>query len=471
MALKTAQKKPEAEAAPRQETPPELFDFDTDFSILREESKGAGQECSQVLRNCMEQLSQAVPLEPEEEQKLWLTLDGLYSRLRSGLAFFGCAYSFAVRCLEELDTAESLNDIFPQSLQQRIGREKLLEQSRRLLLRCSEIHERMRAAFAAGDGAALEKERAAGAKLAEEYPLMNELVFQLVEQLQTHQLVMDSGERNAMETLASTVLFCSPAEFGAKMDATEKLLAELGTVRNKLVFSYLRLVFSIAKKFQRHGVPLVDLIQEGNVGLMRAVDRFDTGLGHRFSTYATWWIKQCVCHAVARQSRVIRLPMHMLAALSKINKAEQDFLLETGREATPDEIADRLGMTRERVSSLKRMSMQSISLQSTVYSGKNGRDILLEDTVENMHDGDDPMHNLAKRILSDKLTQILSSLPPRTRKVLTLRYGLDGSEPMSLNEISRHFRISRERIRQIESHALNKMRNPETISLLEDYFS
>ena len=274
-----------------------------------------------------------------------------------------------------------------------------------------------------------------------------------------------------METLASTVLFCSPAEFGAKMDAIEKLLAELGTVRNNLVFSYLRLVFSIAKKFQRHGVPLVDLIQEGNVGLMRAVDRFDTGLGHRFSTYATWWIKQCVCHAVARQSRVIRLPMHMLAALSKINKAEQDFLLETGREATPDEIADRLGMTRERVSSLKRMSMQSISLQSTVYSGKNGRDILLEDTVENMHDGDDPMHNLAKRILSDKLTQILSSLPPRTRKVLTLRYGLDGSEPMSLNEISRHFRISRERIRQIEIHALNKMRNPETISLLEDYFS
>ena len=471
MSLKTAQKKPEAEAAPRQETPPELFDFETDFSILREESKASGQECSQVLDKYMEQLSLAVPLEPEEEQKLWSMLDGIYSRLRSELAFFGCAYSFAVRHLEELDTAESLNDIFPQSLQQRIGREKLLEQSRRLLLRCSEIHERMRTAFAADDGAALDKERAAGAKLAAEYPLMNELVFQLVEQLRTHQLVMDSGERNAMETLAATVLFCAPAEFMAKMDAAEKLLAELGAVRNKLVFSYLRLVFSIAKKFQRHGVPLVDLIQEGNVGLMRAVDRFDSGLGHRFSTYATWWIKQCVCHAVARQSRVIRLPMHMLAALSKISKAEQDFLLETGREATPDEIADRLGMTRERVSSLKRMSMQSISLQSTVYSGKNGRDVLLEDTVENMHDGDDPMHNLAKRILSDKLTQILSSLPPRTRKVLTLRYGLDGSEPMSLNEISRHFRISRERIRQIEIHALNKMRNPETISQLEDYFS
>ena len=129
-------------------------------------------------------------------------------------------------------------------------------------------------------------------------------------------------------------------------------------------------------------------------------------------------------------------------------------------------------MTRERVSSLKRMAMQSISLQAPVYSGKSGRDILLEDTVENdIHDGDDPMRNLAKKILSDKLTQILSSLPPRTRKILTLRYGLDGTEPMSLNDMSRYFKISRERIRQIENNALAKMRNPETISLLEDYFS
>jgi len=231
------------------------------------------------------------------------------------------------------------------------------------------------------------------------------------------------------------------------------------------------MVFSIAKKYQRHGVPLADLIQEGNIGLMKAINKFDSGLGHRFSTYATWWIKQCVCHAVGRQSRVIRLPSHMLAVLSKINKAEQQFLLENGREALPEEIAEKLEMTREKVSSLKRMAMQTISLQAPVYSGRSGRDILLEDTVENIHDEDDPMRNLAKKILAEKLSSILSSLPPRTRQILTYRYGLNGVEQMSLNAMSEHFRISRERIRQIELNALTRIRNPEIISQLEDYFS
>ena len=335
MTLKTTKNEPSADSAvPGPEKPPELFDFEADFSILREESAGSGQECGKVLDRYNEQLARAVPLQVEEEQELWRTLDGLYSRLRSHLSFFGCSYSFAVRHLEELDTLESLGDVFPQSLQHRVGREKLLDRSRDLLLRCSEIHERMRGAFAAGDADALAKARADGAEIPAEYPFLNELVFQLVEQLRNHQLVIGSGDPDAAALLASTVLFCSADEFQSRMDEAEKLLTELDTVRNKLVFGYLRLVFSIAKKYQRHGVPLADLIQEGNVGLMRAVDRFDSALGHRFSTYATWWIKQCVCHAVARQSRVIRLPMHMLAALSKINKAEQDFLLENGREAT-----------------------------------------------------------------------------------------------------------------------------------------
>ena len=445
---------------------------ETDFSILvQETSESAGQECGQVLRLYMEQLSRAVPLAVEEENTLWHNLDRMYRRLREELAFCGVAYSYAIQLLERLDTPESLNDIFPQSLLIRTGEEKLFRQSRMLLQRYSEIYGSLRDAYLSGDAATLKKERRAGAELMAEYPLQNELVLELTEELRSHRLVMESGEESARRMLAESRLFCAPAEFMTWIKRIEELKNNLSEIRNNLVFSYLRMVFSVAKKFRGHGVPLVDLIQEGNIGLIKAVDKFDCGLGHRFSTYAIWWIKQCVCHAVGRQSRVIRLPMHMLAALSKINKAEQIFLQENGREAAPDEIAERLGMPRERVSSLKRMAMQSISLQAPVYSGKNGRDILLEDTVENIRDGDDPMRSLAKKILSDKLTQILSSLPPRTRRVLTMRYGLDGSEPMSMNAVSQHFRVSRERIRQIEINALAKMRNPETISLLEDYFS
>ena len=472
--MKSAKKEKPVE--PASDLPePELnreSDSGLDFSIVESEiAQQKGHECGQVLHLYMEQLSQAVPLEAEDEQKLWEQQAELYRVLRSELAFCGESYSFAIRLLEKLDTPDSLDEIFPQSLLIQTGEKKLLEKSRHLLQRFSEIHANLRAAFAGPNRRQLTKERKAGAALMAEYPFQNELVLELIEELRTHRLVMESGDESARSQLMETMLFCSQAEFSDWIRKIETLQNELNEIRNKLVFGYLRMVFSIAKKFRGHGVPLIDLIQEGNIGLMKAINKFDYNLGHRFSTYAVWWIKQCVCHAVGRQSRVIRLPMHMLATLNKISREEQLFLLETGREATPEEIAERLNLTRERVSSLKRMSMQAISLQAPVYSGSSGRDVLLEDTVENIHDGSDPMRNLAKKILSDKLTQILSALPPRTRKVLVLRYGLDGREPMSLNEMSQHFRISRERIRQIEMNALAKIRNPETISLLEDYFS
>jgi len=442
-----------------------------DFTLIEQETAARGQECGEVLRKYMEQLSFAVPLEASEEQRLWQKLSDIYRELRAELGFCGISYSFAVRMLEKLDTPESLNDFFPQSLLMKSGKRKILEKSRFLLQRYSEIHSRLKSAFEHGDSKELNKERAAGAELLAEYPFQNELILQMAEELSSHRLVMESGNDSARKLLSETMLFCTPEEFSVWYRKLEKRLNELSENRNKLVFSYLRMVFSIAKKFQGHGVPLADLIQEGNIGLMKAINKFDSGLGHRFSTYATWWIKQCVCHAVGRQSRVIRLPSHMLAVLSKINKAEQQFLLENGREALPEEIAEKLEMTREKVSSLKRMAMQTISLQAPVYSGRSGRDILLEDTVENIHDEDDPMRNLAKKILAEKLSTILSSLPPRTRQILTYRYGLNGVEQMSLNAMSEHFRISRERIRQIELNALTRIRNPEIISQLEDYFS
>ena len=181
------------------------------------------------------------------------------------------------------------------------------------------------------------------------------------------------------ESLLAEELVCTMGEFNSVYQELEGIYHLLDEKRRVLAEGYLRLVVSIAKKFQGRGVPFVDLIQEGNIGLMKALDKFDYKLGHRFSTYATWWIKQCVFHAIGRQARVIRLPVHMLTTLNKINHAEQCFLQEHGREATVEEIAAELEMTRERVNSMKRMAMQAISLQAPLSAWNDGKNASVED--------------------------------------------------------------------------------------------
>lgn len=436
------------------------------------EDSSVGYECAQVLRQYLDQLALAHPLTSEQEAELWTGLDSLHQQLRARLSMFAYTYDHYVSLLEKLDTPDSVTDIFPQSLVvEQGGAVRLLDKSRILLQSYSGIRRKLAESYAADNAAELRKQRETGADLMTRFPFQVEIVLALVERFRNYRFILNAGSAGIQNPVLQSELFCSIGEFEQYMTETEKLLEELNRERNRLIEGNLRLVVSIAKKFQGRGVPFVDLIQEGNIGLIKAIEKFDFKLGHRFSTYATWWIKQCVIHAIGRQSRVIRLPLHMLAALGRIKRTEQQILQEFGREATVDEIAARLEMSRERVNSLKRMAMQSISLQAPVYSSNSGKDVLLEDTVKDMHDDDDPMRNLAKKILSQKLAEILDTLPARTRMVLTMRYGLDGTKPMSLTAMSEHFNISRERIRQIEINALAKLRNPETISMLEDYFS
>ncbi len=436
------------------------------------EEVSSGYECGKILRLYMERLSAAEPLDCDQETALWEQIRLIHEKIREKMSFFGFVYKYHIRLLEKLKTPDSFCDVFPQSLQAENGNAlELLKETDAFRTELEDLYKKILEAFNSHDNSALKRLRASGSRLMLKYPILIEHVFDMLETLRTNKLLLNSPEKENSEELLQKELLCSREELTSHLKLLDDLSAELDVKRNTLVEGNLRLVVSIAKKFQGRGVPFVDLIQEGNIGLMKAIDKFDYKLGHRFCTYATWWIKQCVFHAVGRQSRVIRLPVHMLSTLNKINKAEQLFLQENGREATVEEVAEKLEMTRERVNSLKRMSMQSISLQAPVFSWNNGKDVLLEDTVKDLHDDDDPMHSLARKILSQKLGEMLNTLPPRTREVLSLRYGLDGAKPMSLTEMSKHFNISRERIRQIETNALTKLRNPETIIQLEDYFS
>ena len=239
-------------------------------------------------------------------------------------------------------------------------------------------------------------------------------------------------------------------------------------VREKILEGNLRLVISIAKKYQSRGLPLSDLIQEGNLGLMKAVDKFNYRRGHKFGTYATWWIKQTISRSIAEQARVIRIPVHMIATLSRMFHAEQLFLQENGREPTNEELAAKLDLSKERVRSLKRMAQQPVSLQAPLFSGS---DSILGDVLSASVSDEDPVNQAAYSMLKEKISEVLSTLTERERQVLRMRFGLQGEKKKTLEELGAVLNISRERVRQIELKALDKLRHPDRRKFLDGYFN
>ena len=274
-------------------------------------------------------------------------------------------------------------------------------------------------------------------------------------------LVMDDPVRVYLKEIGRVPLLTSEEE----IELAIRISDDDKKAKQRLAEANLRLVVSIAKRYVGRGMQFLDLIQEGNLGLIKAVEKFDYTKGFKFSTYATWWIRQAITRAIADQARTIRIPVHMVETINKVKKTSSQLLHKNGRDPSAEEIAEELGMTPDKVREILRLAQEPVSLETPIGEEEDSHlgDFIPDDEALS------PADAASISLLKEQLAEVLKTLTPREEKVLSLRFGLEDGHPRTLEEVGKEFNVTRERIRQIEAKALRKLRHPSRSKKLRDF--
>ena len=295
-----------------------------------------------------------------------------------------------------------------------------------------------------------------GIKIIDDYEKDKELYDQLLKEIS-----MDDPVKMYLKDIGKVPLLSADDE----IELARKMMDGDEDAKRELSIANLRLVVSIAKRYVGRGMQFLDLIQEGNLGLMKAVEKFDYQKGFKFSTYATWWIRQAITRAIADQARTIRRPGHMVETINKVLRVQRQLMQEFGREPTPEEIAKEMGIPEQRVVEIQKISQDPVSLETPIGEEEDSH---LGDFIED-EQAPAPTDAVALSLLKEQLIHVLDTLTPREEKVLRLRYGIDDGKPRTLEEVGKEFNVTRERIRQIEAKALRKLRHPSRSKKLKEF--